>query len=358
MKLPIVRKKAIPAVESTPGVKGFAQRVLGKAKRRRRKNTPPASAMESLRAQVAKAAQDARAARPPASIAPKRAPRRAAPPVLDTPVREIEVHPSGLEPGAEDVRRRLLRTGTSASLADRIVQRVMLSGARGAYAIDAAAQVIGRSFPVRQSPKLAQAPACLVFVGPTGAGKTTTLAKLGRALVDAKRKVLFASLDSVGTSALESVGGVVADVDRTELPLVSLRRASDLRRALRRSPKREAILIDTPGLSPRDDAELDRLAAELKRFESKGTIEVYLVLPAGASRSSLEQTVRAFARMAPTAAVITKLDETNEPGTAVETALRAQLPLAFLCDGQDVRGHVMRPTPDRLADLMLRGKLS
>jgi flagellar biosynthesis protein FlhF len=325
MKFPIVRKKAIPAVKRPPAP--------GQPGRKSGRDSGESSAKTAS------------------------SPRRRSSALLDAPVREVEMHPARLEPGAADVRQRLLRSGLSASLADRVVRRVMLSGARGAFAIDAAAEVIGRCFPVRKSPKLSQGPHQLVFVGPTGGGKTATLAKLGRALVENKRKVLFASLDSIGASALETVGGVGADVDRSEIPLVVLRRATDLRRVLRRSPKVEAVLIDTPGISPRDDAELNLLAAELSRIESKGSTEIYLVLPAGASRSSLELTVRAFSRMAPTAAVITKLDETSEPGTAVEIALRAHLPLAFLCDGQDVRAHVMRPTPDRLADLMLRGKL-
>ena len=83
----------------------------------------------------------------------------------------------------------------------------------------------------------------------------------------------------------------------------------------------------------------------------------YLVLPASTSRGSLALSVQAFRKLGPDAVCVTKLDETVEPAGALETALEARLPIAFLCDGQDVRSHLQRPTSDHFADLFLRGKL-
>ncbi|MEW6073161.1 MAG: hypothetical protein AB1726_11305 [Planctomycetota bacterium] len=290
----------------------------------------------------------------PGGAAEGRVPRRSASPpgAAEVPATEFELRPAELEAGAAEVRARLLRHGVSTAFADRVVRAVLESEARGAYAIDAAALAIGRLVPLAPSPKRSGAPHLIAFVGPTGAGKTSTLAKLGRRLAGAGRRVLYATLDPVGASALE------ADVDRTEVPLVALRGNDDLRRALRRSSAVDVVLVDTPGLSPRGEDELDRLAQELPRLGRDRPSDVYLVLPAPASRSALGIALLAYARMRPTAAVVTKLDESSEPATAIEEAVHMRLPLAFLCDGQDVRAHLARPSPDRLADLFLRGRLA
>ncbi len=265
----------------------------------------------------------------------------------------------GLEPGARDVRDRLLRHGASDELVARVVRGVVECGARGAYAIDAAARVLGRNFPILPSPKRRPAgPHVFAFVGPTGAGKTTSLAKLGRKLCEAGRHVVFASLDSVGATALHRVGGVDVDIDRTEIPLITIRRASDLLRALRARQRPDVVLLDTPGFSPRHEVELDGLAREVDRIGSETPLDVFLVLPATRSQSSLALSARAFARTAPTGCVLTKLDETDQPAGVLEEVARLGIAVAFLCDGQDVRRHIVRPNPDHFADLLLRGRLA
>jgi len=265
-----------------------------------------------------------------------------------------------LEAGARDVRDRLLDHGASESFAALVVREVVASEALGAFAIDEAASIIGRTIPILPSPKRrpGAGPHIFAFGGPTGSGKTTTLAKLGRKLAAAGRRVVFASMDPVGMSALERVGGVQADVDRAEIPLIAIKNADELRGVLHKAADAEVVLLDTPGFSPRDETQLDELAREIDRIGSAGSLDVFLVLPGTKSRSSLALACQAFARTAPTGCVLTKLDETDEPIAAAEAAVNARLPIAFLCDGQDARANVMRPTPGSFADLCLRGKLA
>ena len=267
------------------------------------------------------------------------------------------------EPGLRDVAERLERHGATPAFLERILTQVAASGARGAYAIDVAARAIGEAFPVHKSPRLnreagaGNGPHVLTFVGPTGAGKSATVAKLGRRLVQAGRRVAFASLDAVGTSALETVGGVTADLDRGEIPLVAVQNATQLRRFLRRARQADVCLIDTPGLSPRETDRLNTLAAELSGVGSNTPMDVYLTLPAPSSRGALDLVVRSFRRLGVSAAVITKLDETDEPGGALELCLDRHLPLALFGDGQDVRRHLMRARREWIADLFLTGRL-
>ena len=81
------------------------------------------------------------------------------------------------------------------------------------------------------------------------------------------------------------------------------------------------------------------------------------MLSAAAGRGALQLATRAFAPFRPDSAVLTKLDETDEPAAACEALVRARLSVAFLCDGQDARAHLLRPTGEVLSDLVLRGHL-
>src|SRR5262245_23620339 len=161
------------------------------------------------------------------------------------------------EPGAADVEARLKRHGASQALLERVLSGIERSGAHGAFAIDAAARALGSGFRVRASPRRTGRAHVVAFVGPTGAGKTTSLAKLGRKLSAAGRRVLYASLDPLGLAALESVKGLAADVDRTEVPLRAVQSSQDLRRVLSGARDADVVLLDTPGLSPRDPERID-----------------------------------------------------------------------------------------------------
>lgn len=289
-----------------------------------------------------------------------RAPRR--PPALEPVALSVdELVGMELEPGTRDVARRMLDHGTSAEFVRLVLSEVVREGARGAYAIDAAAAMLAKALPILPSPKRPRPHArvpLFAFVGPTGVGKTTTLVKLGRKLREAGRKVLFASLDPLSVESLERVGGLESDIDRGEIPLAPVRTADDLRRLLRRAGSVDTVLLDTPGLSPREEQRLDELVRDLARCAAPCEMSTLLVLSAAASRGALRLSTRAFAGFRADGAVLTKLDETDEPGAACEALVRAGLAVAFLCDGQDARAHLLRPTGEALSDLVLRGHLA
>lgn len=270
----------------------------------------------------------------------------------------LEPGAAPLEPGAAEVRRRLTGHGASQELVAQVLARVRASGAQGTWAIDVAARELAATFYGARSPKRLGGPHFFVFVGPTGVGKTSVLAKLGRKLVESGRKALFATLDPLGASAIQSVKSLSSDVDRMEIPLAVLRTAADLKRSLALHAGVDAVLVDTPGISASDSGRIALLARELARIGSLGSCDVYLVLAAGTSRRALAAVRAAFDPAGPTALVATKLDETDDIAPVLEEARRADLPLAFLCDGQDVRGHLMRATGSRVADLFLRGRIS
>jgi len=262
------------------------------------------------------------------------------------------------DPGLREVRERLARQGASKALSDAVARAVEQSGAAGAYALDAAARMLGKAFLIQPAQKRRGVTRILALVGPTGAGKTTTLAKLGRRLIEGGRRARFASLDGLGVGELEALARADADSDRHELPIQALASTAgiDEERAIKSGL--DAILLDTAGVPPRDRERLRALAAELGRLGRRADFEVHLVLPATMSAAALDLAIEAYSVLAPAAAVITKLDETPAPAPVLERCRRARLPFSFLCDGPDARGDLHRARPDALADLMLRGRIA
>jgi flagellar biosynthesis protein FlhF len=111
------------------------------------------------------------------------------------------------------------------------------------------------------------------------------------------------------------------------------------------------ILLDTAGRSPHDAERLERLAETLSSVER---LEVLLVCAANHSEAALRDAVARFAPARPTGVVVTKLDETRQGGTAFGLAAAAGLPVAFLCDGQEVPADIERATGEGIARRILR----
>lgn len=259
------------------------------------------------------------------------------------------------DPGLSEVVRRMKASGSSADLVSRVRRKVASSGVRGAYAIDAAAKVIGREFSIAPSPKIAGTARILSFVGPTGVGKTTTLAKLATQLVRGGRKIALATMDTYRVGAVEQLS-TYADLLRVPLEVAGDARA--LLSAIARHKDCEAILLDTTGRSPRDVKSIRGLAGVMERISEGLTLDSYLVLSASTSAEAMDEAARGFLPCNPSAVVITKLDETERPTPALEYTRFAELGTAFLCDGQEVTRHLHRPKPERFADLVLRGRMS
>ena len=264
--------------------------------------------------------------------------------------------------GLRDLARRLVLHGCSPRFAREIALEVQASGARGTAAIDAGAEAIGRRIALAKLPKVGpkkgRAPHVVAFVGPTGAGKTTTLAKLAVRLAQARRSVSIVSLDDgrVGALAeLEAYGALL------EVQVEAAGDAAELGAALARRRQSQVVLVDTAGQRPGDADEIQALATALGRAArglEGAALETYLVLSATTQSADHAAALRAFAPLRPTAGVATKLDETARPGGVLEALARAELGLAFLSASRDAAGALVRPSADQIADLLLRGRLA
>ena len=169
-------------------------------------------------------------------------------------------------------------------------------------------------------------------VGPTGAGKTTTIAKLAArwCMLHGSQDLALVSTDSYRIGAREQL---LTYARIFGAPLYAANSGQELGRVLQRLTSKKLILIDTAGMGPRDVRLTEQLAA-LKLGAARA--RVLLALPAQGEGHALEEIVRAFAGINPAACILTKVDEAASLGGAISAVLRHKLKIAYVCDGQRV----------------------
>jgi len=172
----------------------------------------------------------------------------------------------------------------------------------------------------------------IALVGPTGAGKTTTIAKLAArwSMRHGSQELALVSTDGYRIGAREQLMSYARIVG---VPLHAANSGKELARLLERLKSKKLVLIDTAGMGPRDVRLSEQLAAlQLGAARAR----VLLTLPAQGEGHALEEIVRSFASINPAACILTKVDEAASLGAVISTTLRHELPIAYLCTGQRV----------------------
>ena len=169
-------------------------------------------------------------------------------------------------------------------------------------------------------------------VGPTGAGKTTTIAKLAArwCMQHGSQDLALVSTDGYRIGAREQLMTYARILGA---PMHAANGAKELVRVLERLKSKKLILIDTAGMGPRDERLTEQLSA--LKYGASGA-RVLLALPAQAEGQALDEIVCAFVRVKPAACILTKVDEAASLGAAISTVLRHKLKIAYVCNGQRV----------------------
>ncbi|WKE66754.1 flagellar biosynthesis protein FlhF [Gallaecimonas kandeliae] len=190
----------------------------------------------------------------------------------------------------------------------------------------------------------------VAMMGPTGVGKTTTIAKLAAhyALKHGADQVALVSTDSYRIGAHEQLatyGRIIG------CPVKVAKDAEELEDVLYQLRNRSLVLIDTAGMGQRDL----RLGQQLATLIQAGQVPIqrYLVLAATAQQRVLNDAMKRFSQVPLDGLVLTKLDETLSMGEVLGLAIQNTLPIGYLTDGQRVPEDLQVAQPDNLLERAL-----
>lgn len=274
-------------------------------------------------------------------------PPRSLPPIV---LPETEKHDSRIK----KILRTLEKSGIRTGAAEQIIGDVLRGGPSGED--DQSQEVLVRSIAdhIRVSGSIEITPGTqkrVALIGPTGVGKTTTIAKLAAAhLAAGGGKVALITIDTYRIAAVEQLK-VYGEIMR--LPVEVVITPEQLPQMLARHADKELILIDTAGRSPRDDIRIQELASYLT---PELDIECQLVLAANTREEDLGDTVRRFGILSPASIIFTKIDECSVFGSIFTVASSTGYPLSYLTNGQRVPEDLLLADPDKISRLIMSGR--
>lgn len=238
---------------------------------------------------------------------------------------------------ARELVERVRRETSHAELDDPVLAKSRIAGM-----VEAEIPVAG---PIAVTPGNRR---LVALVGPTGVGKTTTIAKLAANFrLRERRNVGLITVDTYRIAAVEQLR-TYADI--IDLPMEVVSSPREMREAVRRMASLDLILMDTAGRSPRDEIKIQELRSFLCEAEAD---EVLLVLSSVAGERTLTHTAERFASVGTTGMILTKLDEATSLGNMLPLTRTSRLPIRYVTNGQSVPDDIETANAARLARLIL-----
>ena len=253
-------------------------------------------------------------------------------------------------PHSQELLGRLMSLGLNAELARQLAERVSdVSDVEQAWR--RALYTLASELRIDDSDPLERG-GVIALVGPTGVGKTTTIAKMAArfALRHGHRNVAFITTDGFRIGArdqLQTYGRIL------NVPVRSVSNADEMDDALNAVGDRRLVLIDTAGMA----AAHERIADQYETLAAAGSsLTTLLTLSATTESAAVQRALRLFDGFHARACVLTKLDEAASLGGLLAALIQADLPVAFCTDGQrvpeDLQAARAHPLVSRAAELL------
>jgi len=187
------------------------------------------------------------------------------------------------------------------------------------------------------------------FVGPTGVGKTTTLAKVAaNTMIEGKKKIAFITTDTYRIAAIDQLKTYAKILD---VPIKVAYSASEYKEALHHFSHYDHIFVDTAGRNFREEKYLSQLR-ELIEMD-KAHAETYLVLSLTAKQKDIIDIHHQFNKLPVQNIIFTKLDETETFGSLLNISIAAEKGITYITNGQDVPSDIITPTNEYITDLIV-----
>ena len=190
----------------------------------------------------------------------------------------------------------------------------------------------------------------VAFIGPTGVGKTTTIAKLAAEFALIKKKnVAVITMDQYRIGAVDQLARYMQIM---EIPMESVRDAKEMRAAVARRASADIILIDTAGRSPKNTEQIGELKTMLAAAEAD---EVHLVLSSASNFKTVMNAIERFSAVRVDRLLFTKLDEAVNFGLILNVIAQVRTTLSYFTMGQSVPDAIEAADPQRLAEMVVEG---
>lgn len=191
----------------------------------------------------------------------------------------------------------------------------------------------------------AAGPEVIALVGPTGVGKTTTVAKLAANLaLRERRRVGLITTDTFRIAAIDQLNKYAQIIGS---PLQVATSPEEMRRCVASMADRDFVLVDTAGRSPNDAMKLNELRAFIA---AAAPDELHLVVSTASSKAALDLAVDRFGAVGADRLLLTKLDEVEQIGTVLGIIQRVKKPVSYMTTGQDVPDDIELCTGRKLAE--------
>ncbi|CAB1076961.1 Flagellar biosynthesis protein FlhF [Olavius algarvensis Delta 1 endosymbiont] len=205
-----------------------------------------------------------------------------------------------------------------------------------------------RAHPSEHAPDLAKMAA---LIGPTGVGKTTTIAKL--AAVQAKRHQKQVALVSIDNYGIAANGQLKTFARIMGIPLETAVNKAEFRRAIKAFGDKDLILIDTPGINPTDPSQIRGL---FSYFDKMPDVQKHLVVSVATREDNLREICQTLQKFGIQRLLFTKIDESRTHGNMLNMLMRTHLPLSYMSCGRKVPDDIAAGTIRKLVGLIFQVK--